>query len=63
MPPTHAIDSAVYARRWKTLIVLSLSLLIIGLDNTVLNVALPTLQTHFDTSGSTLQWIVDSYLL
>jgi EmrB/QacA subfamily drug resistance transporter len=63
MPETHDIDPAVYARRWKTLIVLSLSLLIIGLDNTVLNVALPTLQTHFDTSGSTLQWIVDAYLL
>jgi MFS family permease len=47
----------------ETLAVLSLSLLIIGLDNTVLNVALPTLQTHFSASGSTLQWIVDSYLL
>ena len=30
-----------YARRWKTLAVLSLALLIIGLDNTILNVALP----------------------
>ena len=29
----------------------------------MLNVALPTLQTHFSASGSTLQWIVDSYLL
>src|SRR5215210_2472465 len=57
------IDSRAYARRWKTLAVLALSLLIIGLDNTVLNVALPTLQTHFSASGSTLQWIVDSYLL
>ena len=57
------IDPKAYARRWKTLAVLSLSLLIIGLDNTVLNVALPTLQTHFSASGSTLQWIVDSYLL
>ena len=37
--------------------------LIIGLDNTILNVALPSLQEHFDASGSTLQWIVDSYLL
>ena len=52
-----------YERRWKTLGVLSLSLLIIGLDNTVLNVALPTLQTHFNASATTLQWIVDAYLL
>jgi len=59
----EAIDPRVFARRWKTLAVLALSLLIIGLDNTVLNVALPTLQTHFSASGSTLQWIVDSYLL
>ena len=57
------IDSVHYARRWKTLAVLSLALLIIGLDNTILNVALPSLQKHFDASSSTLQWIVDSYLL
>ena len=56
-------DSLTYARRWKTLGVLSLALLIIGLDNTILNVALPSLQAEFDASSSTLQWIVDSYLL
>ena len=59
----HTVDAAVYARRWKTLAVLSLSLVIIGLDNTILNVALPSLREHFDASNSTLQWIVDSYLL
>jgi EmrB/QacA subfamily drug resistance transporter len=58
-----SIDPVHYARRWKTLVVLSLSLLIIGLDNTILNVALPSLQEEFDASTSTLQWIVDSYLL
>jgi MFS transporter, DHA2 family, multidrug resistance protein len=57
------IDPVHYARRWKTLAVLTLSLLIIGLDNTILNVALPSLQEEFDASASTLQWIVDSYLL
>jgi EmrB/QacA subfamily drug resistance transporter len=66
---THAestvvpIPTAVYARRWKTLAVLSLSLLIIGLDNTILNVALPSLQDQLGAEGSSLQWIVDSYLL
>ena len=58
-----SIDPITYARRWKTLGVLSLALLIIGLDNTILNVALPSLQAEFDASSSTLQWIVDSYLL
>ena len=57
------IDPVHYARRWKTLAVLSLSLVIIGLDNTILNVALPSLQEQFDASASTLQWIVDAYLL
>ena len=58
-----ALDPIQHARRWKTLAVLSLSLLIIGLDNTILNVALPTLQDEFDASASKLQWMVDSYLL
>ena len=60
---TYDRSSIQYARRWRTLAVLSLSLLIIGLDNTILNVALPSLQEEFDASTSTLQWMVDSYLL
>src|SRR6185503_10124478 len=61
--PALTIDPKVYARRWKILAVMSLSLVIIALDNTILNVALPSLREHFDASNSTLQWIVDSYLL
>ena len=60
---TLSSDARVHARRWKILAVLSLSLVIIGLDNTILNVALPSLQKEFDASTSTLQWMVDSYLL
>ena len=52
-----------YQRRWWTLGVLSLSLVIIGLDNTILNVAIPTLQTELSASASELQWIVASYVL
>jgi EmrB/QacA subfamily drug resistance transporter len=55
--------TTTYDMRWKTLGVLALSLVIIGLDNTILNVALPTLQEEFDASASRLQWMVDSYLL
>ena len=58
-----SIDPVHYERRWKTLAVMSLALTIIGLDNTILNVALPSLQKEFDASTSTLQWMVDSYLL
>ena len=57
------LDPVHYARRWKTLGVLSLSLVIIGLDTTILNVALPTMQDEFGASNSKLQWMVDSYLL
>ena len=54
---------ALYANRWKALVVLGLSLLLISLDNTILNTALPSLRDDLDASASELQWIVDSYLL
>jgi EmrB/QacA subfamily drug resistance transporter len=59
MSPSDVLDP----RRWWTLVVLCGSLLIIGLDNTILNVALPTLDRDLDASSSQLQWIVDSYML
>src|SRR5918997_108347 len=52
-----------YPLRWKALVVLSLSLLIISLDNTILNTALPSVRDDFSASASDLQWIVDSYIL
>jgi EmrB/QacA subfamily drug resistance transporter len=55
--------AAVHRRRWWTLAVLNVSLLLIVMDNTILNVALPTLARDLDASGSQLQWIVDSYVL
>ena len=61
--PPGSPASRAYARRWKMLAVLSLSMMIIGLDNTIVNVALPTLQVQFQTTASSLQWIVDAYLL
>src|SRR5918998_5679988 len=53
----------VYERRWWTLLVLSLALVVISLDNTVLNVAMPTLAEDLDATSGQLQWIVDSYVL
>jgi EmrB/QacA subfamily drug resistance transporter len=52
-----------YRRRWWTLGVMCLSLLVIGLDNTILNVALPTLVRDLHADASQLQWIVDAYAL
>jgi len=58
-----SVGDRVYARRWWTLGVLSLSLVLIGLDNTILNVALPTIQQTFNATASDLQWMVDAYVL
>ncbi|MDQ4090590.1 MAG: MFS transporter [Actinomycetota bacterium] len=55
--------ASIHARRWWTLAVMCLSLMVIGVDNTILNVALPTLVRDLDASTSQLQWIVDSYTL
>jgi EmrB/QacA subfamily drug resistance transporter len=52
-----------YDRRWWILGVLCLSLLVVGLDNTILNVALPTLSRDLHASTSQLQWLVDAYVL
>src|SRR3954469_23240753 len=58
----------VYRRRWLTLLVLCISLIVITLDNTILNVALPTLshtkaQGGLGASVSQLQWMVDAYTI
>src|SRR5437016_1181641 len=52
-----------YERRWWILAVLCLSLLVIGIDNTILTVALPTLSRTLHATNSQLQWIVDAYVL
>ncbi len=49
--------------RWLALPVLCMSLLLITMDTTVLNVALPTLVKNLHASMVQLQWFVDSYLL
>jgi EmrB/QacA subfamily drug resistance transporter len=50
-------------RRWWALSSLFLGVLVIGLDVTILNVALPTLAVDLDASTADLQWIVDAFLI
>ncbi|GGP81102.1 MFS transporter [Streptosporangium pseudovulgare] len=50
-------------RRWKILAVLCLSLFVVVLDNTVLNVAVPSLMHDLPASVAATQWIVDAYSL
>ncbi|QEV55484.1 MFS transporter [Streptomyces platensis] len=49
--------------RWAALSVLCAGLLLVGMDLTVLNVAVPTISRELLPSGSELLWIVDSYAL
>ena len=57
------IDPRVHERRWMILGVLCMSLLIIVMDNTILNVAIPSLITELGATNSQVQWIIDSYVL
>ncbi len=57
------IDPAVHDRRWLILGVLCMSLLIIVMDNTILNVAIPSLIVDLGATNSDIQWIVDAYVL
>ena len=57
------IDPAVHARRWWVLGVLCLSMTIIVMDNTILNVAIPSLIRELNASNSQVQWIIDSYTI
>jgi len=50
-------------RKWFTLVAVSFGLFMIMLDNTVVNVALPTIQQDLDADLSELQWIVAGYAL
>src|SRR5918995_1954533 len=61
--PMTASGLAPYDKRWWTLLILSTALLVISLDNTILNVALPTIERELDAGSGQLQWIVDSYTL
>jgi EmrB/QacA subfamily drug resistance transporter len=55
--------SAPTDRRWLILPVLCLSVFLVVVDNTIVNVALPTLNRHLGASITSLQWIVDAYSL
>ena len=61
--PPPAIPAGGHPRRWLVLGVMCLSLLLIVVDNTIVNVAIPTLQRDLGASTGELQWIVDSYIL
>ncbi|MBJ7521473.1 MAG: DHA2 family efflux MFS transporter permease subunit [Solirubrobacteraceae bacterium] len=50
-------------QRWSALVVLCVGMLMIILDSTVVNVALPTIQSDLDFTQSSLAWVVNAYLI
>lgn len=49
------------AGKWSILAILSFALALISLDNTIVNVALPSLQEDLQATSAQLQWVVDAY--
>ena len=52
-----------YPKRWLVLPVLCISVFLVVVDNTIVNVALPSLSHDLGASTTGLQWIVDAYSL
>jgi EmrB/QacA subfamily drug resistance transporter len=63
MSATAAAGADAHRRRWWILSVLCLSVLLVVVDNTIVNVALPTMSRQLLASTQDLQWIVDAYTL
>lgn len=57
---THAMDSR---KRWWALTVLCLGVLMIVLDTTIVNVALPSIRTDLGFTETSLVWVVNAYML
>ena len=62
-PDSWMTSGQGHPRRWAILGVLVVSLLIVVLDNTVLNIALPTIQKDLGATAGELVWAIDSYIL
>jgi EmrB/QacA subfamily drug resistance transporter len=63
MSVTAVVGADVHRRRWWILSVLCVSVLLVVVDNTIVNVALPTMSRELSASTQGLQWIVDAYTL
>ena len=61
--PTTQMTQEADPRRWLALVVLCVGMLMIVLDVTVVNVALPSIQTDLGFSQSSLAWVVNAYLI
>jgi MFS family permease len=63
--PETALNKAPYAdpRRWKALIFIALAQLMVVLDATIVNIALPSAQADLNISDGNKQWVITAYAL
>jgi EmrB/QacA subfamily drug resistance transporter len=57
------VSELSHRRRLLVLAICCLSLVIVGMDNTIVNIALPAIRSDFHADLADLQWTVDAYLL
>jgi EmrB/QacA subfamily drug resistance transporter len=60
---TIPTDSFYYAKRWIGMLFIGVSVIVLSLDNTILNIALPSIARELNASNTELQWIIDGYIL
>jgi EmrB/QacA subfamily drug resistance transporter len=58
-----AIDGGPKKINWLALVAMSLAVIVIANDFSAINVALPTMESDFDTNVNTIQWVVNAYAL
>jgi EmrB/QacA subfamily drug resistance transporter len=63
MVDSPAAQPAISRRAWQALVVLLAAMFMALLDTTIVNVALPSIQTSLDASEATLSWIISGYAL
>jgi EmrB/QacA subfamily drug resistance transporter len=63
MSETSPVIAAPSRRRWVTLAIVGLAQLMVVLDSTVVNIALPTAQTDLGFTNGERQWIITAYSL
>jgi EmrB/QacA subfamily drug resistance transporter len=63
MARTEAPSAGADQRRWAVLAVMSVGTLLVFLDDSVVNTALPEMSVDLDASTSGLQWVIDAYVL
>lgn len=60
---SQSVTGGMYPQRWKALSVLVVGLLVVILDNTILNVALKTIQEDLGATQNELVWAINAYSL